>query len=154
LTDRAEHEQDHDGSHIKGLILNFLDHFYPSLLKIPGFLVEFITPIVKVWKGKQEITFYTMPEYEEWKEQNNNGRGWESKYYKVCFDGPMVSPLRLTLINAMAPRVSVPAVPQMRRSTLATLTSTRSPSRKFKKERGNSSTWRSTRRRRTTERNG
>jgi DNA topoisomerase-2 len=41
-------DQDHDGSHIKGLIINFLDHFFPSLLKIPGFLREFITPIVKV----------------------------------------------------------------------------------------------------------
>lgn len=44
--------------------------------------MEFITPIVKVWKGKKEISFYTMPQYEEWKAQNNNGRGWESKYYK------------------------------------------------------------------------
>ncbi|WVN88424.1 uncharacterized protein L203_103634 [Cryptococcus depauperatus CBS 7841] len=75
-------DQDHDGSHIKGLIINFLDHFYPSLLRIPNFLVEFITPIVKVWKGKHEISFYTMPQYEEWKTLNNNGRGWESKYYK------------------------------------------------------------------------
>jgi len=75
-------DQDHDGSHIKGLIINFFDHFYPSLLRIPNFLVEFITPIVKVWKGKQEHTFYTMPEYEEWKAKNNDGRGWESKYYK------------------------------------------------------------------------
>lgn len=41
-------DQDQDGSHIKGLIMNFLHHFYPSLLKVPGFLVEFITPIVKV----------------------------------------------------------------------------------------------------------
>lgn len=41
-------DQDHDGSHIKGLLINFIDHFFPSLLKIPGFLVEFITPIVKV----------------------------------------------------------------------------------------------------------
>lgn len=39
--------QDHDGSHIKGLIMNFLHTFYPSLLRIPGFLVEFITPIIK-----------------------------------------------------------------------------------------------------------
>jgi DNA topoisomerase-2 len=76
-------DQDHDGSHIKGLIINFLDHFYPSLLRIPEFLVEFITPIVKVTKGKQEISFYTMPQYEEWKTLNNEGRGWESKYYKV-----------------------------------------------------------------------
>lgn len=41
-------DQDHDGSHIKGLIMNFLHTFYPSLLKLPGFLLEFITPIVKV----------------------------------------------------------------------------------------------------------
>lgn len=75
-------DQDHDGSHIKGLLINFLDHFYPSLLRIPGFLVEFITPIVKVTKGKQVLTFYTMPQYEEWKEQNNDGRGWDAKYYK------------------------------------------------------------------------
>ncbi|KLT45438.1 DNA topoisomerase II [Cutaneotrichosporon oleaginosum] len=75
-------DQDHDGSHIKGLIINFLDYFYPSLLKMPNFLVEFITPIVKVWKGKQERTFYTMPQYEEWKAANNDGRGWHSKYYK------------------------------------------------------------------------
>ena len=40
--------QDHDGSHIKGLVINFLHHFWPSLLRLPGFLREFITPIVKV----------------------------------------------------------------------------------------------------------
>ena len=49
-------DQDHDGSHIKGLIINFLDHFFPSLLRIPGFLLEFITPIVKVrWGGPASI---------------------------------------------------------------------------------------------------
>ena len=35
------------GSHIKGLLINLLHHFWPSLLKLPGFLQEFITPIVK-----------------------------------------------------------------------------------------------------------
>ena len=44
-------DQDHDGSHIKGLIMNFLHHFYPSLLKVDSFLLEFITPIVKVQNG-------------------------------------------------------------------------------------------------------
>ncbi|KAH9019949.1 DNA topoisomerase [Lactarius hengduanensis] len=38
---------DHDGSHIKGLLINFLDHFFPSLLKTPIFLAEFVTPIVQ-----------------------------------------------------------------------------------------------------------
>ncbi|KAJ3252865.1 DNA topoisomerase 2 [Boothiomyces macroporosus] len=79
-------DQDHDGSHIKGLIINFFDHFWPSLLKIPGFLLEFITPIVKATKGKgsqkKEISFFTIPEYEAWKEENDNGRGWTLKYYK------------------------------------------------------------------------
>ena len=27
-------DQDHDGSHIKGLLTNFLDHFFPSSLSI------------------------------------------------------------------------------------------------------------------------
>lgn len=81
-------DQDHDGSHIKGLIINFLDHFWPDLLKVPGFLCEFITPIVKVTKGgetgrrRQELSFFTIPEYEAWKEANNNGKGWTIKYYK------------------------------------------------------------------------
>jgi DNA gyrase/topoisomerase IV subunit B len=46
--------QDHDGSHIKGLLINFLDHFFPSLLTIPNFLVEFVTPIVRVCLQSQD----------------------------------------------------------------------------------------------------
>ncbi|KAF7115944.1 hypothetical protein RHSIM_RhsimUnG0044300 [Rhododendron simsii] len=38
---------DHDGSHIKGLLINFIHTLWPSLLRIPSFLLEFITPIVK-----------------------------------------------------------------------------------------------------------
>ncbi|KAJ1557566.1 DNA topoisomerase 2 [Nowakowskiella sp. JEL0078] len=75
-------DQDHDGSHIKGLIINFLDHFWPSLMKVPNFLLEFITPIVKVTKNKQEKTFFTIPEYETWKSENNDGKLWNIKYYK------------------------------------------------------------------------
>ena len=40
-------DQDQDGSHIKGLVINFIHHNWPGLLKLP-FLEEFITPIVKV----------------------------------------------------------------------------------------------------------
>jgi DNA topoisomerase-2 len=75
-------DQDHDGSHIKGLIINFLDHYFPSLLKIPGFLTEFITPIVKATNGNKKVTFFTIPEFEAWKEANNGGRGWTTKYFK------------------------------------------------------------------------
>lgn len=80
-------DQDHDGSHIKGLLINFLQVQFPSLLRIPEFLVEFITPIVKVYKGnpkhpKQSQSFFTMPEYELWKEQHKHEHGWDHKYYK------------------------------------------------------------------------
>ncbi|KAK3819863.1 MAG: DNA topoisomerase II [Benniella sp.] len=75
-------DQDHDGSHIKGLIINFLDHYFPSLLKIPGFLTEFITPIVRATKGNQKLNFFTIPEFEAWKEANDGGRGWTTKYFK------------------------------------------------------------------------
>uniref|UniRef100_A0A7N0TUR6 DNA topoisomerase 2 n=1 Tax=Kalanchoe fedtschenkoi TaxID=63787 RepID=A0A7N0TUR6_KALFE len=76
-------DQDHDGSHIKGLLINFIHSFWPSLLKIPSFLVEFITPIVKAThKSGKVLSFYTMPEYEEWKRNLGNATGWHIKYYK------------------------------------------------------------------------
>ncbi len=40
--------QDHDGSHIKGLLINLVHQIWPGLLLIPGFLTEFVTPVVKV----------------------------------------------------------------------------------------------------------
>eukprot|EP00931_Biecheleriopsis_adriatica_P085364 TRINITY_DN5975_c0_g1_i1.p1 TRINITY_DN5975_c0_g1~~TRINITY_DN5975_c0_g1_i1.p1 ORF type:complete len:1499 (+),score=431.09 TRINITY_DN5975_c0_g1_i1:1236-5732(+) len=75
-------DQDHDGSHIKGLIINFIQHWFPSLLRVPGFLKEFVTPIVKMTKGDEVKTFFTLPEYMAWKEENNDGQGWKCKYYK------------------------------------------------------------------------
>lgn len=76
-------DQDHDGSHIKGLLINFFHHFFPSLLKLRGFLLEFITPIVKASKGRQKKVFYSMPEYEEWRNSlGNSTQGWSVKYYK------------------------------------------------------------------------
>lgn len=79
-------DQDHDGSHIKGLLINFLQVAFPSLLRLPDFLCEFITPIVKVWKGdpknpRASRSFFTLPEYLEWKEAHANEK-WEHKYYK------------------------------------------------------------------------
>jgi DNA topoisomerase-2 len=74
-------DQDHDGSHIKGLLINFIQHFWPSLLKLNGFLNEFVTPILKATKGNDVRSFFTIPEYEQWA-ANSNTKGYKIKYYK------------------------------------------------------------------------
>ena len=74
-------DQDHDGSHIKGLLINFIHHMWPSLLKMNGFLEEFVTPIIKATKGERAMTFFTIPEYEQWALENDT-KGWKVKYYK------------------------------------------------------------------------
>jgi DNA gyrase/topoisomerase IV subunit B len=63
-------DQDDDGSHIKALVINFIHHCWPSLLKIKGFLQIFITPIVKVRSTSGGGTpFYTLPEYKSYMER-------------------------------------------------------------------------------------
>ncbi|XP_059812399.1 DNA topoisomerase 2-alpha [Hypanus sabinus] len=74
-------DQDQDGSHIKGLLINFIHHNWPSLIK-HSFIEEFITPIVKVSKNKEEVAFYSLPEFDEWKKSTDNSRTWKIKYYK------------------------------------------------------------------------
>jgi len=74
-------DQDQDGSHIKGLLINFIHHNWPSLLQM-SFLEEFITPIVKVSKGGQCYSFFSLPEFEEWKQNTPNSKSWKIKYYK------------------------------------------------------------------------
>jgi DNA topoisomerase II len=50
-------DQDHDGSHIKGLLINLIYKVWPSLLKEPDFLCLFITPTVKVTpKDKDKVS--------------------------------------------------------------------------------------------------
>lgn len=58
-------DQDHDGSHIKGLLFNLLDTFWPSLLERPGYVQVFHTPIVKVKHKQQEWVYYSLQQYEE-----------------------------------------------------------------------------------------
>jgi len=74
-------DQDQDGSHIKGLVINFIHFNWPTLLKLP-FLEEFITPIVKASKGGNSQCFYSLPEFTEWKEATDNWHTYKIKYYK------------------------------------------------------------------------
>lgn len=75
-------DQDHDGSHIKGLLINLFHHWWPELIQTNGFLKEFVTPIVKASKGSEVLQFFTQTEYEAWKEKNKSSHGWHVKYYK------------------------------------------------------------------------
>jgi DNA topoisomerase-2 len=75
-------DQDVDGSHIKGLSINLFQSEWSSLSKIPGFIGFMNTPILKARKGQHELCFYNDGEYEEWKRQTPDNRGWKIKYYK------------------------------------------------------------------------
>ena len=82
-------DQDYDGSHIKGLLINFLHFFWPSLLmNFPDFIQTMKTPIVKVWKKSDTkkanmLTFYTITEYQQWKDKEIDfNKIWNVKYYK------------------------------------------------------------------------
>jgi DNA topoisomerase-2 len=77
-------DQDHDGSHIKGLIFNIFQSMWHELYEIPGFLTSMLTPIIKATNNKKEvIEFYNMSDYEKWSETINAKNGsWKIKYYK------------------------------------------------------------------------
>ena len=74
-------DQDHDGSHIKGLVMLIFETLWPSLLKL-NFIKAMITPIVKVSLKKDSISFYNLSDYEDWKKTTLNYQKWNCKYYK------------------------------------------------------------------------
>jgi len=74
-------DSDVDGSHIKGLLMNFFHSYWPSLLKA-GFIVSMLTPILKATKGKNVISFYNGGDYIKWKDENQDSHTWTIKYYK------------------------------------------------------------------------
>lgn len=74
-------DQDYDGSHIRGLLINLFHELWHELCEIPGFLTYMATPIVKAMKGAQTKNFYTQYEYEQWR-KTDEARGWKVKYYK------------------------------------------------------------------------
>jgi DNA topoisomerase-2 len=78
-------DQDHDGSHIKGLIFNIFQSMWHELYEISGFLTSMLTPIIKASnnRGTEVIEFYNMSDYERWAETDIAKNGsWKIKYYK------------------------------------------------------------------------
>jgi DNA topoisomerase-2 len=89
-------DQDTDGSHIKGLVINFVRFFWPKLLKPSvdeprerAFLSFFVTPLLKATrKGSKKMTvsFYSTADFESWKKSlvksDDDIKNWRVKYYK------------------------------------------------------------------------
>lgn len=69
-----------DGYHIKGLLINFFDVYFPELLK-KEFIYEFITPILRIKKGNRTKYFYKIKDFEKYKETNGID-GYTIKYFK------------------------------------------------------------------------
>lgn len=75
-------DADVDGTHIKGLILNFIHHLFPSLLKRSDpFITSMQTPIVKIFNPRSPITFYTEEDFHKYMQQNESNKS-RVKYYK------------------------------------------------------------------------
>ena len=78
-------DQDYDGSHIKGLVMNFFHVIWPELIKRENFITSLATPIVKLFKGNHSEIFYNITEYEDYVEdlkEKNEIHLWKTKYYK------------------------------------------------------------------------
>lgn len=80
-------DQDSDGIHILGLIVSFMHHSFPSLLRVrPDYVRRFFTPLVKAipTKGADPISFYSLKALKEWQDQTpaDLRRQTEYRYFK------------------------------------------------------------------------
>lgn len=76
-------DQDEDGSHIKGLLMNLFYSFWPSLLH-KDFITSLSTPIIRVFNkrgGGCVKEFYTQYEYDDWVKNEDSSR-YRVKFYK------------------------------------------------------------------------
>jgi len=77
-------DQDHDGSHIKGLLFNLFETLWNSLYKYENFMTSLLTPIIKVTNNqtKEIQSFYNISDYDNWNKNIINKNQWKIKYYK------------------------------------------------------------------------
>jgi DNA topoisomerase-2 len=76
-------DQDADGSHIKGLLMNLFHTEWPELMRL-GFLCSLATPLLKATRRNEVLAFYNQAEVEKWKQTLGAAgtKGWTLKYYK------------------------------------------------------------------------
>jgi DNA topoisomerase-2 len=74
-------DADHDGHHICGLLLNFFHYFWPELVAL-GYVNICSTPIVKISKGNDMLSFMNMNDFKHWEAQTHNAHTYKVKYYK------------------------------------------------------------------------
>lgn len=77
-------DQDLDGFHIKGLIMNWIHYFWPNLLKRRDFVSSLPTKIIEAKLGKDVLPFYTIRAYKDWTEtiEPSKLKKYSIKYYK------------------------------------------------------------------------
>ena len=73
-------DADTDGFHIRGLVINFIGHFWPELLE-SNFICSLVTPVVKATKGKNVLQFFNMVDYENFMKKKESS-GYKTKYHK------------------------------------------------------------------------
>lgn len=75
-------DQDTDGFHIKGLLINYFTFRWPHLVE-QGLLECMITPIVKVFRNSNVIEkFFNLYDFKKWMDSNKNKKDIKIKYYK------------------------------------------------------------------------
>ena len=82
-------DQDADGSHIKGLVINMIHFMWPSLILRDDFIQCLKTPLIKTFKktdkkNVEPLIFYSQSEYKKWEEEiGADINKWDKpKYYK------------------------------------------------------------------------
>ena len=74
-------DADVDGFHICGLIINFFHNFWPELITMK-YINICSTPIVKVSKGVDSLSFLSLNDFKLWENETRNSNTYKIKYYK------------------------------------------------------------------------
>lgn len=100
-------DQDADGMHIRGLLINMFNEFWPEIIEM-GMLRIMSTPlIIATLKGKK-FEFFQKQEYIDWSEKNPGNvkryykglGGFITKDFKVFLDTPEKYMVKLTIEDA------------------------------------------------------